>query len=159
MITGKTQILPCLFEDGQDLITGSCNRHLWEQNEGCNSRPTHPIFPSKHPLLPCHTAWGMYLEAAGLEELCLFFRKPCSKSVLPTVRWETPKSSLPWYVRHYSLHRSLLRFHKIPLKTWVHSKLPLHPRVTTAEKQSLHIINRASLVAQMVTRLPAMRET
>ena len=118
-----------------------------------------PSFLVSTPLLPCHTARGMYLEVAGLEELCLFFHKPCSKSVLPAVRWETPKSSLPWYVRHYSLHRSLLRFHKIPLKTWVHLKLLLHPRVTTAEKQSLHIINRASLVAQMVKRLPAMRET
>ena len=118
-----------------------------------------PSFLVSTPLRPCHTARGMYLEVAGLEELCLFFHKPCSKSVLPAVRWETPKSSLLWYVRHYSLHRSLLRFHKIPLKTWVHLKLLLHPRVTTAEKQSLHIINRASLVAQMVKRLPAMRET
>ena len=101
----------------------------------------------------------MYLEVAGLEELCLFFHKTCSKSVLPAKRWETSKSSLPWYDRHYSLHRSLLRFHKIPLKTWVHLKVPRHPRVTTAEKQCPHIINRASLVAQMVKCLPAMWET
>ena len=101
----------------------------------------------------------MYLEVAGLEELCLFFHKTCSKSVLPAERWETSKSSLPWYDRHYSLHRSLLRFHKIPLKTWVHLKVPRHPRVTTAEKQCPHIINRASLVAQMVKHLPTTQET
>lgn len=121
------------------------SRHLREQNEGLNSRLTHPIFPGKVPL-PCHTTWGMYLEAAELEELCLFFHKPRSQNVLSGVRWETPISSFLWYDRHHSLHRSHLRFHKIPPKTWVHLKLHQQPRVTTAEKQSPDIINNYNLL-------------
>ena len=133
------------------------SRHLWEQNEGHNSRLTHPTFHNKHPPPSLPYSLGD-VSGGSWTRGTLPLHKPCSKYVLPAVRWETPKSSLPWYGRHYSLHRSLLRSHKIPLKTWVHLKLPLYPRVTTAKKQSPHIINRASMVAQMVTRLPAMLE-